>query len=510
MHTLSFDSNKNKIALVVLCTVLFMIAVADTVLNLALPAISGSLGATDTQLLWIVDVYLLVVATLQITFGSVGDRYGRKRLLQIGLVSFGLGSFGSVFASSADMLIIFRIATALGAAIMMPSTMSILTDIFREPNERARAIAIWSSVFSIGAGLGPIIGGYLLQQFTWTYIFYLNLPIVIVGLVGSFLFLPESKGDTNVELNFVSIGLSATGLVALVYAIITAGEYGWFSTQIFVLFGVATILLFAFVFWERRAINSMFPLTFFRNRSFTGSSIALTLSSFALMGSLFFFSQYFQSVQGYSPLETGLCMLPLSLFVFIFTLLSVRIDNKIGTKLTVTLGLFVTGCSLIVFGFTAGVNTSYWVSLVVLFMMSIGLGLVFSTATNAVMNSIPTSRAGVGSAMNDTTRQIGGALGIAVLGSLVNSIYALRINASETINALPLEIGDLMRKSLQSAEIAAHHLPADTASAVIDYAKQAFLAGLQQSVFIGAAILILAAVISLVLLPKRTPPCVGP
>jgi EmrB/QacA subfamily drug resistance transporter len=495
---------KKQIALIVLCTTLFIISVSDTVLNLTLPDISGSLGATATELLWIVDVYLLVVATLQITFGSIGDRYGRKRLLQIGLIAFGVGSLGAAFSTSATMLILFRIVTALGAAIMMPSTMSILTDIFREPKERAKAIAVWSSVFSIGAGLGPIIAGYLLQCFSWSSVFYLNIPIVIAGLIGSYLYLPESCGNNDAKLNPLSICLSAAGLVALVYAIITAGESGWLSTQVLVSFVAAAVMLAGFVLWERKTVSNLLPLEFFKNMSFTGSAVAVTLSCFALMGSLYFFSIYFQSVQNYTPLETGLCMLPLNVFVFIFTLLSVRVDQKIGTKLTVSLGLVATAFGLLLFGFTASITTPYSISLLVQLLISIGLGLVMSPATNAIMNSIPSSRAGVGSAMNDTTRQIGGALGIAVLGSLVNAVYVLKINASALINTLPQQTGDLIRRSLQSAQIAATQLPENTAAEVLTCAKQSFLDGLYQSVMVGAAILFLAAALTMVLLPKRT------
>ena len=504
MNAPALNSNKKKIALLVLCTTLFIVAVSDTVLNLALADISGSLNSTATELLWIVDVYLLVVATLQITFGSIGDRYGRKRLLQIGLIAFGLGSVGAALSTTANLLILFRVVTGLGAAIMMPSTLSILTDIFREPKERSKAIASWSSVFSIGAGLGPVIAGYLLTQFAWSSVFYLNIPLVIAGLIGSYLFLPESSGNSEFKLNFVSIILSASGLVFLVFGIITAGEYGWFTTEILVVFAIAAALLSGFVLWERKASTNMFPLEFFKNRSFLGSTIALTLASFALMGSVFFFSQYFQSVQGYSPLETGLAMVPLNIFVLIFTLYSVRVDQKIGAKLTISIGLCLIGIGLLLFGFTAAIDTSFLISIAVQFFIAVGLGLVMSPGTNVIMNSIPTGRAGVGSAMNDTTRQIGGALGIAVLGSLVNSVYAAKIAASQTISGLPEQIGLHVHNSLQAALIAASELPESTASEVIFYVRQSFLDGLVQSVVIAAIILFIAAIINLIILPKYT------
>jgi EmrB/QacA subfamily drug resistance transporter len=491
--------NKKRIALLVLCISLFIVAVSDTVLNLALPQISGSLNATAAQLLWILDAYLLVVATLQITFGSIGDRYGRKRLLQIGLVAFGLGSLGAAFANSAEMLVLFRVVCGLGAAIMMPSTLSILTDIFRAPRERAGAIASWSSVFSIGAGLGPVIGGYLLTQFAWSSVFYLNIPLVIAGLIGSQLFLPESSGRSEFKLNPLSILLSVSGLVFLVYGIISAGEYGWLTPEVLMIFAATAAALSGFVLWERKAKTNLLPLEFFKSRSFLGASVALTLSSFALMGSVFFFSIYFQSVQGFSALETGLCMVPLNVFVLVFTLYSVKVDEKIGSKLTISLGLAMLALGLVIFGYTAAIDTPYWISVVVQFFIAVGIGFVMSPGTNVIMNSIPQTRAGVGSAMNDTTRQIGGALGIAVLGSLVNTVYIVKINASQIIAALPSEVNMHVHTSLQAALIAASDFPD-----VILYAKQAYTTGLCESVLIAAAVLFLAAAINLMILPSRT------
>jgi len=496
--------NGKKIALLVLCIVLFIVAVDDTVLNLALPDIAGSLNSSASQLLWIVDVYLLVVATLQITFGAIGDRYGRKRLLQAGLIIFGLGSAGAALATSTELLILFRVVLGLGAAIMMPSTLSILTDIFREPKERAKAIASWSSVFSIGAGLGPVIGGYLLSGLGWPVVFYMNMPIVVVGLIGSYYFLPESVGHSEFKLNSLSILLSTGGLVLLVYGIISAGEVGWITTEVLVAFAATAVVLSGFVLWERKAKTNMFPLEFFKNRSFSGATIALTLSSFALMGTMFFFSQYFQSVQGYSPLEAGLCMVPLNIFVIIFTLYSVKVDDKIGSKLTVSIGLIAIGLGMLLFGATAAITTPYLVSVLVQFFIAVGLGFVMSPGTNVIMNSIPTGRAGVGSAMNDTTRQIGGALGIAVLGSLVNTVYVAKIAASQTISALPAQVGLHVQNSLQAALISAAELPAATAAQVVLEAKEAFLSGLCESVLIASVILFAAAAINLVVLPKRT------
>lgn len=497
-----FVIETRNIALIILCVILFIIALDDTVLNVALPSISEGLGSTASQLLWIVDVYLLVAAALQIVFGSISDCYGRKRILQIGLIVFGLGSLGAALSTSTNMLILFRAVTGLGAGMMMPSTLSILTDVFREPKERAKAIGIWASVFGIGAGFGPIIGGYLLSQFSWHSVFYLNLPIVAIGLMSSHLFLPESQSENTPKPNLISALLSTGGLASLVYAIIAAGEYGWSASNVLIFFGVATVLLSGFVLWERRSLNAMFPLSFFKNMSFAGSAIALTVNNFAWVGFLFFFSQYLQSVQGYTPLAAGFCLLPMSLLCIIFTLLSVRIDEKIGTKLTVSLGLLITAGAILLFGFTAGINTPYFVTLTMLLLFSFGGGLV-NPATNAAMNSIPANRAGVGSAMNDTTRQLGGVLGIAVLGSILNSTYVAKINASAMISDLPEHISELIKTSLQGAHLAINTLPAGVASQVLDYAKQAFIDGVFLSALVGVIILTLFGIVILIILPAR-------
>jgi MFS family permease len=359
-------------------------------------------------------------------------------------------------------------------------------------------------MFSIGAGVGPIIGGVLLAQFEWSSIFYLNLPIVLVGLIGSHFFLPESCDKNSPKPNILNSILFTAALVTLVYAIINAGEYGWLCTNVLATFVIAALILSAYILCERRTSNQLLPTYFFKSKSFTGAIIALTLSTFTLMGSLYFLSQYFQSVQGYSALETGLCLLPLSIFSLIFTMLSVRVDAKIGTKLTVTFGLVTLGCGLLFFAFTAGISTSYLITLVAFLLQAVGMGLIVSPATSALMNSIPANRAGIGSAMNDTSRQIGAALGVAVLGSIVNSTYLGKINASTIISALPTQISELIQKSLQSALMAVAQLPESTAQVISGLSKQAFLDGIFIAVIAGSLFLFIAAIITAIILPNRT------
>jgi MFS family permease len=391
----------------------------------------------------------------------------------------------------------------LGAAIMMPSTLSIVTNLYRDTKERTKAIAIWSSMFGIGIGLGPIIGGALLAQFAWSSVFYLNIPIVAVALVGTCVFVPESCDKNGPKPNIINSILFTTGLAAFVFAIINAGEYGWLSGIVLASFGLTAVILAAYLLCERQSTNPMLPLRFFKNKAFTGSIIALVLSTFVLNGFLYLLSLYFQSVQGYSALDTGFYMLPLAIFVFIFTLLAVRVEGKIGNKLTVTLGLFMTGIGLFVFALTAGISTSYWVALVSFLPLSFGIGLTTSPTTSAIMNSVPPKQAGVGSAMNNTSRQIGAAIGVAILGAIVNSTYLSRVSASDLISGLSAQTGELIKKSIQSALNAAGQLPDMLASHVVEYAKQAYTDGVFMAVIASVVLLFVAAVISFVVLPKR-------
>jgi EmrB/QacA subfamily drug resistance transporter len=501
--SVSAEYDRRWLTLLVCCVVLFIVAVDNSVLNLALPSISQSLGATAGQLQWVVDAYTLVSAALLITTGALGDRYGRKRMLHLGLALFGLGSLGAALAVSTDMLILFRSVLGLAAAMVMPSTLSILTNVFHDHKERAQAIAIWSSIFTIGAGIGPLVGGYLLSHFSWSSVFYVNLPVVAIGLLGGRLFVPESRDDSAPKADVPGALLSIGGLVSLVYGIIRSGEDGWLANDVLTWLGVAILLLATFAWWESRSAHPMLPLEFFKNMSFTGSSVALTISSFGLMGSLYFLSQYFQSVQGYTPLVAALCMLPMTPMGFVATLMSVKVDRKLGAKLTVSLGLFIAGAGLLALSMTAGIDTPYLMTFGVLLILSTGLGMIMSPATNAVMSSLPLGRAGIGAAMNDTTRQIGGTFGVAVLGALMNAIYRAGVDRIAVTNALPEGISELIRGSIQSAQQAVAQLPAGMAEGIVTGARQAFVDGMSQSVLIGAIIMFVAGIAALLMLPAR-------
>lgn len=491
------------VVLGILCLSLFIIAIDNMVLNLALPSISRGLGAGVRQLQWITDAYILVFASLLLTMGAMGDRYGRKRILQIGTFLFGIGSLAAALSTSSEMLITFRGLLGVGGAMIMPSTLSILTDTFRNPQERARVIGLWAATFSLGAAIGPIIGGFLLEYFNWSAVFYINLPVVSIALIGGYFFIQESKGEGAPKPDIPGVILSTSGLFTLVYGLIEAGERGWTDKAVFTCLGIAIVVLGIFVWWENRCVTPMLPMSFFRNMSFTGASLSMLLTAFALMGSMFFMSQYLQSVQGYSPLVSALLMLPMAGVVFVSTILSTRIAEEIGNKLTVSLGILIAGGGLLYFSLILTPRTPYGILVGGMGILATGMGMTMSPSTNAIQGSLPVSRAGIGSAMNNTTRQIGGALGVAVLGSFMNATYLEKIKSVEGIASLSSEGAEAIRSSIQGAHLVAGQLPKGISQAIVDGSNLAFVSGMTDAMFIGAIIMGVAAIITFLLLPKQ-------
>ena len=315
------------IALGFLVLSLLIISVDNTVVNMALPAIAKDLGASASGLQWIVDAYILFYAALLLTAGSIGDRFGRKRVLQVALVIFGCFSVGAALARSTENLIAMRALMGVGAAAIMASSLSTLTATFHDPKERAQAIAIWSAVYGLGLGIGPLIAGGLLEHFSWSSIFYVNIPIVIISLIGGQFFIQNSKSENPRKTDVPGVILSISGLLALVYAIIQAGVNGWTAYDVLFAFGAAVVLLTVFVLWEVRSKNAMLPLNFFKNMSYTGANVALTFVGFALMGCFFFLGQYLLSVQGYTPLQAGVRLLPMAGTFAVAAVLSARVAH---------------------------------------------------------------------------------------------------------------------------------------------------------------------------------------
>lgn len=486
---------------------LLVIALDNTVLNLALPSISKELGATSTGLQWIIDAYVLVFAGLLLTTGSIGDRFGRKRMLQFGLVIFGLFSLGAALSKSTAMLITMRAMMGIGSAAIMPSTLSIITATFRNTKERAQAIAFWSATFALGTGIGPLIGGWLLSHFHWSSVFYINVPIVIIGLVGGYFFIQESKAENPRRVDVAGCILSIIGLFALIYAIIQAGIDGWTANNVLIGFAVALVFLVAFGLWESRTREPLLPLRFFKNMSFAGANLALTLIAFAMFGTFFFMSQYLQSVHGYSPLQSGVRLLPMAGAAFIGATTSARVAQRIGTKLTVAIGIFIAAIGLFYFNRIAAVDTGYVYIALGMCITALGMGVTMSPATNSVMGSVPVDEAGVGSAMNDTNRQIGGALGVAVLGTLLNSTYVTKIDTIKWPTVLPDQVMKAIRGSIQGAQVVAQNVPNTQLSQfIISKANQAFTDSMARTLLIASIVMAITAIITLIILPTKVRP----
>jgi EmrB/QacA subfamily drug resistance transporter len=489
-------------SLAVLCMTLLVIGLDNTILNVALPSLVNDLGATTSQLQWIVDGYTLVFAGLLLTAGSLGDRFGRRGALSIGLVVFGIGSAASAMAGGANMLIFTRAFMGIGGALIMPATLSLLTNIFTDPKERARAIGAWAAVAGAGSAFGPLIGGFLLEHFWWGSVFLINVPVVIVALVAGRLLLPTSKDPSAPRLDPFGAILSMVGLVALLFGIIEAPSKGWSDPLVIGGLVLGVVTLVGFILWELHTDHPMLDVRFFQNRRFTAANGAITLTFFAMFGVSFLATQYLQSVLGYSPLEAGVRMLPMPLTMLVIAPLSPRIVEKVGTKLVVGTGLTLAAIGTGLLSFVP-VMDGYPNVIAGMMIMAAGMGLVMAPATESIMGSLPPAKAGVGSAMNDTTRQMGGALGVAIIGSVLASAY--RPGVSSALNAVgaPQDVIDIAQESITGAMHAADQLPTALGDAVRTAAATEFVSAFHSAVLVGAVVLLVAAGIVFKWLPAR-------
>jgi EmrB/QacA subfamily drug resistance transporter len=488
--------------LVVLCVSLLVIVLDNSILNVAIPTLIRELDASNSQVQWMVDSYTLVFAGLLLTMGALGDRYGRRGALQAGYLLFGIGSLASAFAGSADQLIATRAFMGIGGALIMPATLSIITNVF-PPQERGRAIGVWAGTAGVGIAVGPLAGGFLLTHFYWGSIFLVNLPIVVFGLVAGFLLIPTSKDPSAPKLDPVGAALSIVSLVSIVYALIEAPTEGWASTKTLVILGFGLVVLAVFVWWERRSDHPMLDVNFFRNRRFSAANAAITLIFFAMFGSIFLLTQYMQFTLGYSPLSSGVRLLPYAVTMMIVAPASARVVEWIGSKVTVAAGLALACIALFLM---AGlqVDTSYPDLAWRLVVLAAGMGLVMAPATDSVMGSLPLAKAGVGSAVNDTTRQVGGALGVAIVGSVVSSVYGTKIVDFFAGTGAPKAAVDAAKNSLGGAfAVASDPRAKQFASSLRSAANSAFVDAFHWGAIVGGLVLIVAFVIVVLFLPAR-------
>jgi EmrB/QacA subfamily drug resistance transporter len=486
-------------ALIVLAMSLLIVSVDNTILNVGLPTIREELDASSSQLQWIVDSYLLVFAVLLLIAGALGDRFGRKRALTFGLVVFGAGSLFAAMSGSSTELIASRALMGVGAAAIMPTTLSILTNIFPE-NERPKAIAIWAAVSGMGIAIGPISGGWLLEHFDWSSIFLVNLPIVAVGLVAGAILIPESRDPEPKKLDFPGAGLSIAGLTAIVWGLIEASERGWTDSKILGAFAAGSAIMAAFVAWERRTSHPMLDVSVFRNLRFSAASISVAFVFFALMGVVYFLTTYLQSVMGYTALEAGIRMLPVAGGLIGATKLSVEATKRLGTKIVVATGLGTVASSLYLLG-TCGVDTGYGRVALALSMMGVGMSLAMSPATDSIMGSLPKAKAGIGSAMNDVVREVGGTLGVAVLGSVLASSYGDSMDGA--VRGLSPEAAEAASDSVGGAHEVAAQIGGEAAARLSTLANESFVDAMTTTATLAAGVALAGALIAAAFLPSR-------
>src|SRR4051794_190696 len=482
----------------VLCISLVMVVMANASLNVALPTLAEDLNTGASGLQWIVDAYALVFAGLLLTAGSLGNRYGRRLALNGGLIVFGAASLFAAMSSSSGAIIGARAVMGVGAAFVMPATLSILAHVF-PPKERPRAIAIWAGFAGVGVAMGGVVSGALLEHFWWGSIFLINVFVVVVALVAGFFLIPRSREKIHAPLDPLGAVLSIFGLAALVYGIIEAPEKGWGSGQTLVTFAVAIAVIAAFVVWELRADEPMLDLGYFRNPRFTAATTAITLVFFAMFGSYFLFTQYLQFVHGYDPLSAGIRILPWALAYLISATQSAKLVERFGQRLVVASGLTIAGFGLVILAVTSSPTASYWWFALGVVVQALGMGITTAPSTGAIMRSLPLHKAGVGSAVNDTTRELGGALGVAVLGSLVASQF--RSSMQGALAGLPAKATHSLADALQSAA-AAGGVRGD---AIGHAARTSFVDAFSSTLWVATVVVVVASgLVAWLLRPKAT------
>src|ERR1700759_57350 len=471
--------------LLVLCLSLLIVVVDNTILNTALPTLARVLHASTSSLQWITDAYTLCFAGLLIPAGALGDRYGRRRSLVAGLAVFALGSTLAAFASGSGVLIAARVVMGLGAAFVMPATLSILNAVF-PPKERPQAIAAWSAVTGAGVVIGPTLGGLLLSPFWWGSVFLINLPLAALALIGVLLTVPETAEPSRQRFDLLGVALIAGSLFALVDAIIEAPDRGW-TTPVTLAEGLGGLAALAvFVWWELRVRHPLIDLRVFRSRAFSAAAGSVTVIFFALFGGLFVLTQYLQLVLGYSPLSAGIRALPFALATAAAPPVSPLLAKRFGTHLVIPAGMVLMGIGLLYFS-TAGVHTSYPALAAAVAIMGAGMGLVMAPASNTIMTTVPAHQAGAGSAINDTIREGGGALGVAIVGSLAAAVYRSHLSTALHAAHVPAAVTKVATGSVAAANAVGARLGGAAGHQLVAAAHSAYVTAMADGMRVAAA-----------------------
>ncbi len=470
-----------------------------TVVNTALPSISLDLGATTSDLQWVVDSYVLALAGLLMLAGSIGDRYGRRRWMTFGLVVFGAGSVLAAMATDIETLIAGRAVQGIGAAFVLPATLSIVTNAFPR-HERGRAIAVWTAVSGIGIGFGPAVGGYLVDRWDWAAAFWIHVPIIGIALLAQ-AFVPESRDSRHVGLDIPGSITATLGISTLVFGIIQGGEEGWTSPLIVGSFIAAAALLVAFIQIERRAAYPMLPLHFFRNRDFTGSVAIIGIMFFAGPATFFFMTQFFQIIQGRDAFEAGLLILPNAGAIIIASGVATKLIDPLGPRRLVVISVSIMAFATALFtGVDASWSAGYEIFLISLFGFGFGLGM--PALTDAVMASVPVEDAGVGSAVNDVSRELGSALGVAIIGTFISSIYRGNVD-DQLAGEVPEPVLEAAKEGIGVVAATVPTLPTDVGATAFAGAGQAFVDAMNSGFWLSAAILGVGVAVAAWLLPDE-------
>jgi EmrB/QacA subfamily drug resistance transporter len=489
--------------LAVLCLSVLLVVVDNTIVNVALPTISRDLNASTSALQWIVDAYTLSFAGLLLLGGNLGDRLGRRRFLQLGLLLFALFSVGAALSRDAGELIAARTLMGLGAALVYPATLAILNSVFTVARERAIAIGVWSAVSGLAVAIGPVCGGALLRHFSWSSVFYVSVPVAVIALIAGRLLLPESRDPDAGRFDPLGAILSAAGITLLTWSIIEAPQHGWGSFATIGSIIGSLVILSGFAWWQARRPDPMLDVRLFRNPRFSAASAAVSLASFGLFGFIFMITQFFQVVRGYDPLGAGLATLPFAFITAGFSPVAMILMRRFGTKLVVSAGLALMSAGFLVAATTA-VNSPYWgVIIISMALMAAGLGLNTGPATEAIMGAQPPGKAGAGSAVNDTTREVGGTLGVAIVGSVLNSAYGSQVLAGLTALGATVSVRHLAGQSVVAGMNVAARFPEPLRAAASAAVRSAFVTGLHRGSLVAAGATLAGALVALAFVPAR-------
>ncbi len=500
-------TGRRWIVLPVLCLSVFLVVVDNTIVNVALPTLNRTLGASITSLQWIVDAYSLAFAGLLLAGGGIGDRLGRKGTMQAGLVFFGLFSAAAAWSDTTGGLITTRALMGVAAAFIFPASLAILTSVFPDPSERQKALGIWGATSGIAVAFGPIVGGALLEHFWYGSIFLVNVPIVVVTLIAGGLLIPRLPRVRQHRFDIRGVVISTVGITLLVLAIIEGPQWGWASTGTLACFAAAAALLIVFAVLELRTEGPLLDVRVFKIPRFTGGAVSISVAFFCLFGFIFLITQYFQFVKGYSTLSAGLHTLPFAIVAAVATPVAAVVALRVGTRLVVTTGLLLMGAGLVVAAFNTSEDTAYFGPIIVaMVLLALGLSSITAPTAEAVMGSVSDEQRGAAAGVNNTTRELGGTLGVAVFGSIFASSYAPRI--IDAFRPLPIPAGPKAEahQSMAAALAVVSHAPRAAQPGLQSVAFTAFHSGLEVACLAGAGVAVLGALVACALLPGRGAP----